>query len=203
MPKFLKIENDEIIEHISTSSCPDGYIPSQEFNGFIGEPTSYYNDDWSRKSDTELYREGLKEIPKGLKLLEDGSFIEKTDIEKIQDGEMDMPIGFKFNKDETNLEQMTLQEQFEDSLITIEEYKTQRRRERDAFFYQQDLTTIIERYEEQKKLGLQPNEEQYTKALLYKQYLRDIPQQESFPNEDILVFSDWLATHGETKWQII
>lgn len=40
-------------------------------------------------------------------------------------------------------------------------------------------------------LGVETNEQEYILALRYKQYLRDIPQQETFPFEEVIDFDNW------------
>ena len=54
----------------------------------------------------------------------------------------------------------------------------------------------IERYEQQLKLGIETldTEKTYYGLLQYIQYLRDIPQQDTFPNINILTFEEYLTT---------
>lgn len=51
----------------------------------------------------------------------------------------------------------------------------------------------VERYNQQKQLSISTSDsdEEYMKILEYIQYLRDIPEQETFPNISIKSFEDW------------
>ncbi len=74
--------------------------------------------------------------------------------------------------------------------ITLEQYKEKGRQERYKQFSTVDY--IIERYNEQKLIGgVETNEQEYISTLKYKQYLRDIPQQETFPFEEVINFDNW------------
>lgn len=54
----------------------------------------------------------------------------------------------------------------------------------------------IERYEQQKKLNISTSdsEEDYMNILLYIQYLRDLPNDEGFPNLEIKEFKSFLES---------
>lgn len=72
--------------------------------------------------------------------------------------------------------------------------KNKKRQERDD-----KLNAVIwriERYEQQLKLGIETldTEKTYYGLLQYVQYLRDIPQQDTFPNINILTFEEYLTT---------
>jgi hypothetical protein len=72
--------------------------------------------------------------------------------------------------------------------------KNKKRQERDD-----KLNAVIwriERYEQQLKLGIETldTEKTYCGLLQYVQYLRDIPQQDAFPNINILTFEEYLTT---------
>lgn len=72
--------------------------------------------------------------------------------------------------------------------------KNKKRQERDD-----KLNAVIwriERYEQQLKLGIETldTEKTYYGLLHYVQYLRDIPQQDAFPNINILTFEEYLTT---------
>jgi hypothetical protein len=72
--------------------------------------------------------------------------------------------------------------------------KNKKRQERDD-----KLNAVIwriERYEQQLKLGIETldTEKTYYGLLQYVQYLRDIPQQDAFPNINILTFEEYLTT---------
>ena len=55
------------------------------------------------------------------------------------------------------------------------------------------LNWLIERHKEEVELGINTtlSSEEYQKILRYKQYLRDIPQDNNFPNIEIMSFEDY------------
>jgi len=59
--------------------------------------------------------------------------------------------------------------------------------------YMQEILAKVDRYKNQKDAGLETtdSEETYKQYLLYLQYLRDIPQSESFPNDPVKTFDEW------------
>lgn len=56
------------------------------------------------------------------------------------------------------------------------------------------VTWRLERHQEQKQLGIEPDdsEDTYKQLLEYRQYLRNIPESEGFPYVDILGFDEWV-----------
>lgn len=72
--------------------------------------------------------------------------------------------------------------------------KNKKRQERDDKL--NAVVWRIERYEQQLKLGIETldTEKTYYGLLQYIQYLRDIPQQDAFPNINILTFEEYLTT---------
>ena len=52
--------------------------------------------------------------------------------------------------------------------------------------YLHDIQWRVSRYDSQVKLGITPND-----ILGYMQYLRDIPQEPSFPDVEIKTFEEW------------
>lgn len=68
---------------------------------------------------------------------------------------------------------------------------TEVRSQRDQLLSKYDKWT--ERHKEQKELEIQTDltDEDYMKLLRYKQYLRDIPQSEQFPEIEIITFEDF------------
>lgn len=75
----------------------------------------------------------------------------------------------------------------------INGYKTadEVRQERDELLH--SILWRIERYNQQKQLSISTSDsdEEYMKILEYIQYLRDIPEQETFPNISIKSFEEW------------
>lgn len=75
----------------------------------------------------------------------------------------------------------------------INGYKTadEVRQERDELL--NSILWRVERYNQQKQLSISTSDsdEEYMKILEYIQYLRDIPEQETFPNISIKSFEEW------------
>lgn len=75
----------------------------------------------------------------------------------------------------------------------INGYKTadEVRQERDYLL--KNILWRVERYNQQKQLSISTSDsdEEYMKILEYIQYLRDIPEQETFPNISIKSFEEW------------
>lgn len=76
-------------------------------------------------------------------------------------------------------------------VISEEETAVSKRMERDAKL--NSVTWRLERYNEQKQLEIETvdSAETYKKLLQYRQYLRNVPEEEGFPHVDILTFDDW------------
>ena len=74
---------------------------------------------------------------------------------------------------------------------TTEELAQEKRAERDNLI--NSISWRIERYNQQKQLGIETSdsENEYMAILQYIQYLRDIPEQEDFPNVDVLSFEQY------------
>lgn len=84
-------------------------------------------------------------------------------------------------------------------IITDEEVAISKRTERDRKL--NSVTWRLERFQEQKQLGIETNdsEETYNKLLEYRQYLRNIPASDGFPYVDILDFDIWIETENIEK----
>lgn len=84
-------------------------------------------------------------------------------------------------------------------IITDEDVAVSKRTERDRKL--NSVTWRLERFQEQKQLGIETNdsEETYNKLLEYRQYLRNIPASDGFPYVDILDFDIWIETENIEK----
>lgn len=119
--EYITVENNVITGNYCGSVLPDNAIQVENFNGVVGEPLTYYNDDYSRKSDLELYIAGIKTIPTGFKLNDNNSaLVEMTQVEKISAGIETIPAGMKLENNQ--LVSKTTKEQLADNEITQEEY---------------------------------------------------------------------------------
>jgi len=59
-----------------------------------GEPIAYYTDDWKRKSNSSLIKEGVMQIPEGY-VWEDERLRPMTPVELIANGLKELPVGYK------------------------------------------------------------------------------------------------------------
>lgn len=117
--EYITVENNVITGNFCGDKIPDNAIEVNNFTGIVGEPTSFYNKNWSRKSDIELYTSGLKEIPTGYKI-ENNELVELSEIEKINSGLEKMPTGMKIENNE--LVEKTDSEKLLDKDITQNDY---------------------------------------------------------------------------------
>lgn len=119
--EYITVENNVITGNFCSNTLPENAIQVENFNGIVGEPLTYYNDDYSRKTDLELYIVGIKTIPTGFKLNDDNSaLVEMTQIEKINAGIETIPTGMKLENNK--LVSKTMEEKLADNEITQTEY---------------------------------------------------------------------------------
>ena len=80
-------------------------------------------------------------------------------------------------------------------VVSEEDLAASKRTERDNKL--NSVTWRLERYQEQKQLGIETDDsaDTYQKLLEYRQYLRNIPETEGFPNIDVLTFEDWVKAN--------
>ena len=147
MFEVLKIENEKIVSHSIINREPRANeIVVKNWNGTVGEPLTFYNGDYTRKSDIELMEAGLIEIPKGLKIEEnklvemtlqekyeaglitlaptqkiaDNQIVEKTQVERNNEGLEELPPQFK--KENGEIVPKTMEEMLADGTITQDDY---------------------------------------------------------------------------------
>ena len=119
--EYITVENHIITGHYASDSIPEGAIPVTDFNGIVGEPVSYYNPDWTRKSGIELMLTGLMQIPEGYKINEEKTDLqEMTEEEKIIAGIKELPQGQKI--EDGKILPMTDEEKLAAGQLTQEEY---------------------------------------------------------------------------------
>lgn len=173
--EYLIIEKGKIKGHYCGSELPKGAIEVKNFSGFVGESVDFYKSDWTRKSENELIKEGLKDIPNGYKWNDDETeLVQMTQIEKIESGLEEMPIGYKIENNE--LVAMTNSEKYKEGLLTKDDYSAIKRGERDSLLNQTDKYLLPD---------YPIDEERLSEIKLYRQTLRDIPEQEGFPDIEI------------------
>ena len=140
--EYITIENQIITGHYVGDSIPTEAIPITDFIGRVGEPVSYYNPDWSRKSDIELMLSGLMPIPNGYKLTNTG-LIEMSLKEKIDAGLETIPTGKKLDENETAFVDMSDDEKMEAGILSQEEYDQIQNARIIADLFEIDAKTII------------------------------------------------------------
>ena len=179
MAEYMVINNN-IIEAVycgDVESNENTIILPENHQVRVGENISFYNDNWSRKSDVELMQLGLIDIPAGFKL-ENNMLVEMTYIEKVIAGIEEMPANMKI--EEGKLLQKSQEELFNE--MTLEQKEIFIRSKRDNLINEADIMLL--KYQEQVTLGIvQENKDYYTALLQYKQALRDIPEQAGFPDD--------------------
>lgn len=122
MPKsyeYIIVENDIIKGHYCGEELPEGAIEVENFKGRIGENINAYNDQWGKKTDSELYKSGL---------------------------------------------------------LSSEEYSAIKRAERDSLLSATDKYLLPD---------FPIDEERLSEIKLYRQTLRDLPEQKGFPDLEI------------------
>ena len=65
--EYLIVENGKIKSHRCSRSVPANAIVVENWRGSVGEPVDFYDENWQRKSEFELMKEGLVAIPKGFR----------------------------------------------------------------------------------------------------------------------------------------
>ena len=181
MAEYMVINNN-IIEAVycgDVESNENTIILPENHQVRVGENISFYNDNWSRKSDVELMQLGLIDIPAGFKL-ENNMLVEMTYIEKVIAGIEEMPANMKI--EEGKLLQKNQDEIF--SEMDLDEKANFIRNKRDNLINEADILLI--KYQEQVELGIKKQDDTYRLALLqYKEDLRNVPEQAGFPENVI------------------
>ena len=176
------IVNNNIIEAIYCGEVEENeniIILPENHEVRAGENISFYNDNWSRKSDIELMQLGLIDIPTGFKL-ENNMLIEMTYEEQVIAGIEKMPANMKVENGK--LIQKSQDEIFNE--MTLEQKGNFIRSKRDALINEADILLI--KYQEQVELGVINVDDDYRLALLqYKEDLRNVPEQAGFPENVI------------------
>lgn len=92
MFEVLKIKDGIIESHsIVNRKLREGEVVVDDWQGTVGEPLTFYDENYKRYTDVELIEKGLKELPKGqeiidgeLKTIEETEEKELTEEEKTQ-----------------------------------------------------------------------------------------------------------------------
>lgn len=177
MAEYMTVE-DNIITGIFCGKVEKGeniIILPTNHQVRCGETLEFYNKDWTRKSKVELIRLGLEECPQGY--IVDGDNVRLMDFEeRIIAGLDSLPSYQKVV--EGKLVNKTEEELWAEK--TPEEKATAVRQKRNILLNEVD--TLLLKYSEQVELGVVQTNESYRLELLqYKQALRDITEQVTFP----------------------
>ena len=147
MFEVLKIENEKIVSHSIVNREPrENEIVVNNWQGTVGEPLTFYDENYKRYTDIDLINKGLKELPKGLKIednklvemtlqekyeaglitlnptqkIVDNYIVEKTQAERINEGLEELPPQFK--KENGEIVPKTMEEMLADGTITQDDY---------------------------------------------------------------------------------
>lgn len=144
----------------------------------VGEPLTFYNNDYTRKSDIQLMHENLIPIPKGYKI-ENNNLVELSYEEKVVMGLESLPYGMKIV--DNNLVPMTEDEKL--AVMTTEEKAVCHKQKRDALLNAE--LWKVERHNQEILLGRETtlSNDEFMHLLRYIQELRDLTEQPNFPNE--------------------
>lgn len=171
--EWIVIENNTITEHCCGEKAPDNAIIVENFNGFVGDSVTVYDDNWQRKSDHQLIIEGVFPPPTGYKVL-NKELVEMSQVEKIEAGLEKCPENYIVEDGE--LKYLTESERYKRGLLSTEEYAITKRRERDFLLQQTDKFLLQDFPIDDVKL---------LKVKEYRQYLRDLPELKDFPDVKI------------------
>lgn len=172
------IVKDNIVEAIFCGTAEKGSITLPANHQIrVGEPLTFYNEDYTRKSEIQLIQEGLIELPQRYKISND-KLVEMTYDEKIIAGLEQLPRSMKIVGDK--ILPMTEEERLQ--TMTEEEKASYHRQKRDTLLNAE--LWKLQRHEQEKALEIQTtlSEQEYLALLQYIQALRELPQQEGFPN---------------------
>jgi hypothetical protein len=98
--EYIQIENGKIKRHlVGNKPNLENLIEVENFYGLVGEPVSFYDEKWERKTEIQLMKENLIPITKGYKI-ENDKLIELSEIEKMIEGLEKIPEGFEIKENE-------------------------------------------------------------------------------------------------------
>lgn len=177
MAEYMTIK-DNIVTGIYCGTVEEGSITLPANHQVrVGEPLTFYNEDYTRKSEVQLIQEKLIDIPQGYKI-ENDKLVEMTYDEKIIAGLEQLPSGMKIVGSE--IIPMTEEEKLQ--AMTEKEKASYHRQKRDNLLNAEMWK--LQRHEQEKMLGIETtlSDEQYIALLQYIQALRDLTKQAGFPN---------------------
>lgn len=173
--EYLIVENGKIKSHRCSRSVPANAIVVENWRGSVGEPVDFYDKNWQRKSEFELMKEGLVEVPKGFKWNKFKTALEEmTKVEKIKEGFEKLQKNQIIENGE--IRELTNSEMYKKGLLSEETFAAIKRNERDSLLSNTDKYLLPD---------FPITEEKLNKVKAYRQYLRNLPQNENFPDVEI------------------
>lgn len=173
--EYLIIANGKIKAHRCSRSVPVNAIVVENWRGSVGESVDFYDRNWQRKSEFELMKEGLVEVPKGFKWNKSKTALEEmTQVEKIEQGFEKLQENQIIENGE--IRELTNSELYKKGLLSEEAFATIKRDERDYLLAKTDKFLLPD---------FPISNEKLNKVKAYRQYLRDLPQNENFPDIEI------------------
>lgn len=180
MAEYMIVENN-IVTGIFCGVAEKGSITLPKNHEVrVGESLDFYNSNYTRKTEVQLIKEKLIELPQGYKIDND-KLVEMTYEERIIAGLESLPYGMKIV--DNNLVAMTEEEKV--AAMTIEEKAAYHRQKRDTLLNAE--VWKVERHNQEILLGRETtlSNDEFMNLLRYIQELRDLTEQPNFPNEVI------------------
>ena len=179
--EYIIIENGRIKAHRCGPTLPQNAIEVKNFSGIVGENVNFYKADWTRKDDFSLMQEGLVCLPTGMKWNKDKTeLIEMSDVEKVESGLATLAQNQVIENGE--IRTLSDKELYQKGFITEEAYSKNVRNQRDFLLKDTDKYLLPD-------FPIQPEQLEIVKK--YRQYLRDLPLNEAFPDVDVLEMEAW------------
>ena len=145
MTEIIHIENGYITKHaIITDKPKEGDVVLNGWWGTVGDPVDFYNDDWTKKSEEQLVKEGLVEPP--LICCED-EVVEEEIVQELPEEsfrktvEEIIPQGFK-KDDDGNIVPKTPEELYKDGDWTDKDWNNYQIAVEKDYLYQTDWVVI-------------------------------------------------------------
>lgn len=178
MAEYMIVKNN-IVEAIFCGTVEKGSIELPASHQVrVGEPLTFYNSDYTRKSEVQLIQEKLVELPQGYKIDND-KLVEMTYDERIVAGLEQLPYDMKI--EDGKLLPKSENELFNE--MTLEEKEKFIRNKRDILI--NNVIWKVERHKQEKELNINTSltDKEYLSLLKYIQALRDITNQKGFPEK--------------------
>ena len=177
--EYIVIEDGKVARHGAVASAekmPDGAVPVKgRFSGVVGDSVQFYDGNWNRLPDEELYEKGLLPIPAGFRWdRTKGMPVEMTREEKIAAGLEQAPAGMKLVNG--CLAAMSAEERVAAGQATVDDIAAETRALRDEMLAETDRFMLPD-------FPLENGERELVKE--YRESLRHLPERDGFPFVDV------------------